>query len=273
MSTQSSPIAPDTGDTPDTQDTSDTEGTPDTPSSSWPDKLSAVAATLGVLLSAASSTAERFTRTPEWFGVAAIVALGGALSLAAWRWLSPTRRPAAHATPLHRLFVGLLVAATVIGAVMAWPTPAPTAQADPKSAADPTKGIDVTKVGSQVPTEETMEVAHCLTVSGVGKMPKGYWLWVANNRDVDGQPEAGSYNNMQRASQPAGETRWATTVFGVGERADTERIIWIHVFLLPRSTDTQLKAVHGGAWGISGTYAGTEPIATYKVRQDGTGDC
>ena len=62
-------------------------------------------------------------------------------------------------------------------------------------------------------------------------------------------------------------------MFGVGERADTERIIWIHVFLLPRSTDTQLKAVHGGAWGISGTYAGTEPIATYKVRQDGTGDC
>lgn len=243
-----------------------------------------MAAVLAVLVSAASWAADHFTGTSEWFGVVAVVALGGALSLVAGLWLSPAHPPRAHSKLLHRLFVGLLVTTTVISTAMVWPGPAspraqrnsttgPTAEGDPKSSADPTKGLHVTKVGAHAPTTEGLEVAHCLTVSGVGEMPEGYWLWVANNFDRDGEPEAGSYNSMQRAMQTEGRARWATPEFGVGKRENKEQIIWIHVFLLPEATDERLKRVHGGAWGISGSYPGTEPIAAYKVRQDGTGDC
>ncbi|EMF50839.1 hypothetical protein SBD_7556 [Streptomyces bottropensis ATCC 25435] len=42
--------------------------------------------------------------------------------------------------------------------------------------------------------------------------------------------------------------------------------VWLHVFLLPHSTDKVLKRVHGGAWGIQEPYLDTVPIDYFKVR-------
>ncbi|WP_327345278.1 hypothetical protein [Streptomyces europaeiscabiei] len=217
---------------------------------------------------------DRFASTPDWVRPTAILTLGAGAGLAAWRWLTP----GLHPKLLHRGFIGLLLTMTLTCAVLAGNNPE-SATGDKKNATQsltgaPHHGIRVTHIGGVTPGENITEVPHCLTVSGSGRVPEGYGLWVANNSDKDGKPEVLSHNSMQRVTQPEGQTSWTTDrTFGVGEGGEKGQYVWLHVFLLPHSTDKVLKRVHGGAWGIQEPYPDTVPIDYFKVRQDGVGDC
>lgn len=234
---------------------------------------------MGSVVPALVLIGDRFASTPDWVRPTAIVTLGAGASLAAWRWLTP----GSHPKLLHRGFIGLLLTMTVACTALAWNRTEPATRDEKNTtqppaagtlAGDLRPGIRVTRIGGIEPGEEITEVPHCLAVSGVGKVPEGYGLWVANNFDKDGQAEVRSHNSMQRVTQPEGQSRWTTDpAFGVGEEGKKGQVVWLHVFLLPRSTDNVLKRVHGGAWGIREPYPGTVPVDSFKVRQDGVGDC
>jgi hypothetical protein len=238
-------------------------------STSTADKINAIASVTGVVLGAGALVADHYATLPDWFGTAGALVIGGALAHGAWRSLSP----ASHSTLLHRLVIGLLAALTGVVAVLVWPGPKPT-QADAKPSGDPTKGIDVTKVGDTVPGPDTEKIKACIAVSGVGKMPKGYQLWVANNFDIDGEADPANLYNLQRVVQTTGQATWHTPVFGVGEgQKHKGTYFWIHVFLLPRSSDTVLQNLLGDAPGFKETLPGTKPIESIRVQSTGVWNC
>ncbi|MFF7394098.1 hypothetical protein ACFZAE_37360 [Streptomyces scabiei] len=253
-------------------------------STSTAEKISAGAGVTAAVLAAAALVADHYADLPQWLGTAALISLGGALCFAAWHWLSPT----SHSTLLHRLFVGLLSAVTLTAGILTWPGSEPasrtskadgksvsdsTTTADRKSSDDPTKGITVRKVGNLAPGSDPMEVDACIRVSGTGQMPKGYWLYVANNRDIDGEADAVNFYNLQPAT-PHGQSGWRSDQFGVGEETkDIGAKFWIHVFLVRSATHATLDALSERGPGIRRPLDDAVLIGSYEVERNGVRNC
>ncbi|GAB7108963.1 hypothetical protein JCM4814A_72770 [Streptomyces phaeofaciens JCM 4814] len=222
--------------------------------------------------------ADHYTDLPEWLGSACALVIGGTVTFAAWRWL----RPGTHPTLQRNLLVGLLALVTVAGSVLAWSDAGPRAdgrkdRADAKnvSAREIAQGITVTRIGDNVPgADAELTVDACLEMSGTGRVPEGWGLWLANNRDPAGTPGVGGFWSLQRARQTDGGTTWHIDTFGVGEEAgDTGNEFWLYVFLVPAPSDAVLSSLLADAPGVQTRPAGSEPVAQYRVKRDAVLNC
>lgn len=129
--------------------------------------------------------------------------------------------------------------------------------------------------GEGVNAGVTVKINSCITVSGTGKIPSGYGLWVANTYDADGTPSLDGLFNLQRASQTEGETAWQTARFGVGEGASDEgKPFWIYAFLLPTAADSALRnLLAGDAPGLKAPVTGATEVGRYAVERKATLTC
>ncbi|MGA5506730.1 hypothetical protein [Streptomyces umbrinus] len=234
-------------------------------------KINTAASVAGVVLGVAGLLADHYSNSADWLGPSSAVVVGSATIFAAWRWL----RPGTHPMLQRNLLLGLLAVMTAAGAVLAWPSPrSENASGDAKNVS--VKGIAVTKVGENGPNlTGELPINACLTVSGKGNIPKGYGIWVANNRDVDGEPGVDGYWSLQRANEGDGEEKtWRTGLFGIGnERGDANNYFWVHVFLIPPQTDAALSNFAGDAPGVKGRPAGSKVVGKYLVKRNDVRNC
>ncbi|MFE8017039.1 hypothetical protein ACFU3O_30430 [Streptomyces antibioticus] len=235
------------------------------------------AATL--LVAVVALVADHYTNLPDWLGSACALAIGGTVTFAVWRSLPPGTRPVLQ----RNLLLGLLAAVTVAGSVVAWSDGSPRAAAGEGSTADAknvsareiAKGIEVTRIGDNIPgADPELIVNACLEMSGTGRVPEGWGLWLANNRDPAGTPGVGDFWSIQRARQTEGEKIWRFDTFGVGnEEGDTGTEFWLYVFLVPDPSDAVLSSLLGDAPGVQNRPAGSVPVAEYRVKRNGVLNC
>ncbi|WP_031481509.1 hypothetical protein [Streptomyces bicolor] len=249
-------------------------------STSWTDKLVAGAQVATTLIAATTLLVSVYGDIPDGLGTVVILALGGATALFTWVRVDP----AAHPTRARVLLAGLVGVVFVTAAVLVWPGVWPNEEeASPKTAAskvdDPkasARQIKVTKMGGEgVNPGVTVKINSCITVSGTGKIPSEYGLWVANTYDADGTPSLDGLFNLQRASQTEGETAWQTARFGVGgDENDEGKPFWIYVFLLPASADSALRNLSaGGAPGLKAPVTGATEVGRYAVERKANLTC
>ncbi|MFF3938893.1 hypothetical protein [Streptomyces phaeofaciens] len=231
-----------------------------------------------LLVAVVALVADHYTDLPDWLGSACALVIGGTVTFAAWRWL----RPGTHPTLQRNLLVGLLALVTVAGSALAWSGAGPRADerddpADAKNVAvrETAKDFEVTRIGDNVPgADAELVIDACLEMSGTGRVPEGWGLWVANNRDPAASPGVGGFWSLQRARQSAGSATWHVDRFGVGnEEGDTGQEFWLYVFLVPPSSDAVLSSLLADAPGVEARPAGSEPVAQYRVKRNAVLNC
>ncbi|MFJ5547775.1 hypothetical protein [Streptomyces sp. NPDC093225] len=249
-------------------------------STSTTDRVSAGAQVAAALFAAATLAANIYGDIPAWLGTAAALVLGGASVFFTWVWADPTRHPTRARLLLAGTVGALFAAAAVLVWPGVWPTESGNASRNPASSVDDPKAsarqIKVTKIGGgAVSPGVTVEVDSCITVSGTGKIPSGYGLWVTNTYDADGAPALNGLSNLQRAPQVEGETDWQTATFGVGaDKRDDGKRFWIYVFLLPPSADSALTKLNAGpAPGLTGPVEGATEVGRYAVERNANLTC
>ncbi|MFJ3672253.1 hypothetical protein ACIPSE_37935 [Streptomyces sp. NPDC090106] len=233
-------------------------------------KINTACAVAGVALGAAGLLADHFSSSAaDWIAPASAATFGLGAILAAWAWLRPGRHPILQ----RNLLLGLLAVITTAGTALAWPDPeTEISPADAKNIS--TEGITVTKIGgNSLPLSGELPINACLTVSGKGSVPSGYGIWVANNRDVDGEPGTDGYWSLQRAKEGEEKT-WHTGLFGIGnKKGDEGGYFWVHVLLLPKEQDEALSNVSGDAPGLKGRPAGSKVVGKYRVKRTAVPNC
>lgn len=232
------------------------------------------------LIAAATLLANVYADIPTWLGTVVLLALGGATVFFTWVRVDPMTHPKLA----RSLLAGIVGAVFVTAAVLVWPGFWPAEdKAYPKISASKineakvaARQIRVTKVGGESITPGvTTTINSCIAVSGTGKIPSGYGMWVANTYDADGAPNLNGLFNLQRASQVEGETTWQTASFGVGEgKNDNGKHFWIYAFLLPPSADSVLKNLMArDAPGLKAPVTGATEVGRYALERNANLTC
>ena len=175
----------------------------------------------GIAVNAASivAIAAPLANLPDGVRFAAVGLVGVTATGLAWKFVTVDRAALAR-----RLLLISCVLVTLLGAVLAWPGGPPvgssqedrsaeqkadggTEQSSKNSSTEAklTETVAQLKRGIQQPPRDS-DVHSCITVSGDGRVPDGYGLWVANLPDVGGSADMGALNNLQRVNQADGGT-------------------------------------------------------------------
>lgn len=144
----------------------------------------------------------------------------------------------------------------------------PTARAEAAASADAkaslTRGLKVTG------PRNFAHIGTCTAVTGIGEIPKGYQVWVANLNDHEGIADRKALFNLRRVTHEGGG-EWSTDRFGVGTKSDVRKNFWIFVYLLPDSVgsvlDNLIKPAKDPDYNpsLSAPITGFEPFAEVPV--------
>ncbi|WP_405597822.1 hypothetical protein OG741_14630 [Streptomyces sp. NBC_01410] len=245
----------------------------------------------GIAVNAASivaAIAAPLANLPDGVRFTAVGLVGVTATGLAWKFATVDRAALAR-----RLLLISCVLVTLLGAVLAWPGGPPvgsfqedrraeqkgdggTEQSNKNSSTEAklTETVAQLKRGIQQPSRDS-DVHSCITVSGDGRIPDGYGLWVANLPDVGGSADMGALNNLQRVNQADGEMSWQTPNFGVGlGKRDAGTDYWLYVFLLPEAADSALRNLRTETGtSLTAPVEGALPVDRYRVTRTATWNC
>jgi hypothetical protein len=120
------------------------------------------------------------------------------------------------------------------------PTSTPALSAKKLSAA-----ISEIKEGIRSPDPGGDKIHACVTVSGVGKIPAGFQVWVMHKNGTKDDPSGDLYFNVRKATPEEGSNKWNTSQFTVGDgEKDVGKYFWIFVYLVPDSTGNVLSTLN-----------------------------
>jgi hypothetical protein len=118
------------------------------------------------------------------------------------------------------------------------PTSTPSLSAKKLSAA-----ISEIKDGIRSPDPSGDKIHACVTVSGIGKIPSGFQVWVMHKNGTKDGPAGDLYFNVRKAIPEEGANRWKTDQFTVGSENDVGKYFWIFLYLIPDSTGNVLSTL------------------------------
>ncbi|MFK0123408.1 hypothetical protein ACIQSP_08845 [Streptomyces nigra] len=245
--------------------------------------ISSVTANIFSVLGAVASAANKL---PAFFLPSAVLIFGCTGLYLLHRFVSSGSAVAARRTMLATALILTLVAA-YWASNRAWPGNFPLGRQPEKAdtatesrgsahgatSATLMKGLKVTE------PQKLSRVGTCVKVTGTGKIPQGYQIWVANLNDQDGAANTTGLFNLRRATQMQGDGEWRTEPFGVGGDSDAGKNFWVYVYLLPESAgsivENLIRPDKDDGWrpSLSAPITGVAPLTRIPVQRTAENTC
>lgn len=207
---------------------------PLSPKPSRVDRVAVYASIPSSIASVATLIASFSVHVPKDALLSAVGVAGASLTLLSWK-----KVPADRKILLRNVIpVGAIATtALVVVAALLW-----TGRSASKVTPETRMADVISTLGSHITPAMHAEIGTCTQVTGNGRIPAGFHIWVANLNDKDGEPDTSELFSFQTI-HPTGPNAWATNPFAVGVPDPTDPNFWINVYLVPDSVDSVLANI------------------------------